>query len=85
MSTSDELSIKIYWYGARETMVTHITNLPELSQQLGLTKIEIRDYLLTRVASSFVHIEGDTLKIAGFVTEPMFKILFNEYKNFKTV
>uniref|UniRef100_A0A6C0ASH8 Uncharacterized protein n=1 Tax=viral metagenome TaxID=1070528 RepID=A0A6C0ASH8_9ZZZZ len=80
MNTSDELSIKICWYGARETMITHITNLSELSEQLGLTKIEIKNYLLNRIITSSIYIEGNTLKIAGFITEPILKILFNEYK-----
>jgi hypothetical protein len=85
MNTSDELHIIINWCGARETIVTHIKNLSELAEELGMTKIEIRDYLLKRLDSSFVHIEGNTLKIGGFITEPTFKILFNEYKDFKTV
>jgi hypothetical protein len=85
MRSSDELHITINWCGARETMVTHIKNLLELAQQLGLTKIEIRDYLLTRLDTSSIYIEGNTLKIAGFVTEPMLKMLFNEYNDFKRV
>ena len=85
MNTSNELSMKIYWYGARENLVTHIRNLSELSEQLNLTKIEIRDYMFNRLDTSFVHIEGNTLKIAGFVTETTFNMLFNEYKQLKTV
>jgi hypothetical protein len=81
MNTSTELSIKLNWSGARERMVTHIKNLSELAKQLGLTKFEIRNYLLTRILSPLIYIEGDTLKITGFVTEPMLKILFDEYYN----
>ena len=85
MNTSNELSIKICWYGARERITTHITNLSELAQQLGVTKIDIRDYLLTRIDTSFVRVEGNTLKISGFVTEPILKMIFNEYKDFTKV
>ena len=45
MNTSSELSIQICWSGAREKMVTHITNLSELAQQLETTKIEIKNHL----------------------------------------
>jgi hypothetical protein len=82
MSTSDELHITIKWFGARERIVTHTQKLSELAQQLGMTKIEIRDYLLTRLDTSSIYIEGNTLKIAGFVTEPMLKMLFNEYNEY---
>ena len=85
MNTSNELSIQICWYGSRETMVTHIKNLSDLSEQLGLIKIEIRDYLLTRLNTSSIYIEGNTLKIYGFVTEPTLKMLFDEYNDFKIV
>ena len=85
MNTSDELSINLNWSGAGERMFTHIKNLSELAKELGMTKIEIRDYLLKRIISPLIYIEGNTLKIVGFITEPTFKILFNEYKDFKIV
>lgn len=84
MNTSNELSIQICWSGARERMVTHITNLSELAEQLETTKIKIKDYIYKRVDTPSVNIEGNTLKIAGFIKEPICKMLFNEYKDFKT-
>jgi hypothetical protein len=82
MNTSSELSIAIYWSGARERMVTHITNLSELAEQLETTKIEIKNYITNRVNTPSVYIEGNTLKIAGFLKEPICKMLLNEYKDF---
>jgi hypothetical protein len=82
MNTSHELHLTINWCGARETMVTHLKNISELSQQLGLTKIEIRDYLLNRLDTPSIHIEGNTIKIAGFVTEPIFKMIFDQYNKY---
>jgi len=83
MNSPSELSIEICWCGAREKMVTHITNLSELAWQLGTTKLEIKNYILNRVNTSSVDIEGNTLKIAGFLKAPICKILFDEYKDFK--
>ena len=85
MNTSSELSIAICWSGARERIVTHITNLSELAEQLETTKIEIKDYIYKRVDTPSVNIEGNTLKIAGFLRAPICKTLFDEYKYFKII
>ena len=82
MSISNELSINLNWSGAGERMFTHIKNLSQLAEELGITKIEIRDYLLKRIISPLIYIEGNTLKIAGFVKEPILKMLFDEYNDF---
>ena len=46
------------------------------------TREKIRDYLLNRLDTPSIHIEGNTIKIAGFVTEPIFKMIFDQYNQY---
>jgi hypothetical protein len=80
MDTSNELSIKICWYGTGQNIITHIKNLPQLVEKFNMTKVEIKNYV-SESLNTRANVEGNTLKIAGLITMDVCKILFDEYIN----
>jgi hypothetical protein len=61
--------VKYCYYGMRETLVTHITNVLELAKHLSTTPDKLRGYFEDRLNTS-ARIEGKTLKVKGLLIKP---------------
>lgn len=76
---SQTFQVEFCYYGARETLVTHIMNMRELASHLKKKPFEIKNYFAERLNTS-AEIEGDTMKVKGLLKNPLIDMLVEEIK-----
>jgi hypothetical protein len=69
--------VEMCYCGARESLVTHINNLKELSVYLKMTPTNVKNYFADRL-ETWTAIEGKTLKVKGLLKKSNFDILVEE-------
>jgi hypothetical protein len=79
MTSDTKFEVKMCYYGARETLVTHITNVLDLSIHLQTTPHNVRDYIASRF-STWTALEGDTLKVKGLLKTAVIDALVEEIR-----
>jgi hypothetical protein len=79
MNSAAKFEVKVCYYGARESLVTHITNVLELSSHLQTTPYKVKDYIATRCAT-WTALEGDTLKVKGLLKTALIDLLMEEIR-----
>ena len=82
MTSAAKFEVKMCYFGARETLVTHITNVLELSAHLETTPDKVREYISKRCAT-WAAVEWKTLKIKGLVTTHIIDLLVEEMRERK--
>ena len=78
-SSAAKFEVKVCYCGARETLVTHITNVRELSSHLQTTPYKVKDYIATRCAT-WTALEGGTLKVKGLLKTAIIDLLMEEIR-----
>ena len=79
MTSDAKFVVKMCYFGARETLVTHIQNVHELSTHLATTPYELRDYIATRF-KTWAAVEGETLKVKGLLKSAIMDQLIEEIR-----
>jgi len=74
---NSNFEVNFCYYGMRETLVTHITNLTELASYLSTTPDKLRRYFAERLNTS-AKIEGKTLKVKGLLIKPIINEIIDE-------
>jgi len=74
---NSNFEVNFCYYGMRETIVTHITNITELASQLSTTPDKLRIYFAERLNTS-VRVEGKTLKVKGLLMKPIIHQIIDE-------
>ncbi len=82
MTSDAKFEVEMCYVGARETLVTHIKNVHELSTYLGTTPHKVREYIAKRCAT-WTDLEWKTLKVKGLVTTPIMDFLVQEMRKCK--
>jgi hypothetical protein len=82
MTSAAKFEVKMCYVGARETLVTHIMNVLELSVHLETTPNKVRDYIATRCAT-LTTLEWKTLKVKGLVKPTIIDLLVEEMREKK--
>ena len=80
MSTTAKFEVQLCYYGARETLVTHILNVHELSRHLERTSHEVKEYFAKRL-KTHTTLEGETLKVKGLLKMEVIDVLVEEIRN----
>jgi hypothetical protein len=82
MTSDAKFEVNMCYVGARETLVTHIKNVHELSTYLETTPHKVRDYIAKRCAT-WTYLEWKTLKVKGLLTTPIIDLLVEEMRESK--
>lgn len=71
--------VKCLYYGARERLVTHIIEIKSLAERLETTPYDIKAYFTKRL-DTIIDIEGNTMKVKGFLKLPLLNMLLEEIR-----
>ena len=74
---SNDIFVDICYYKVRNTFITHIRNINDLSIHLKTTPKKLRDYIITRLNTS-ANIEGNTIKVYGLLTTSVVDMIVDE-------
>lgn len=72
--------VQCLYYGSREKIVTHITEIKNLAERLETTPHDIKNYFSKRL-DTLIDLEGNTLKVKGFLKLPVLNILLEEIRD----
>lgn len=82
MTSDAKFEVKMCYVGARETLVTHIKNVHELSTYLKTTPHKVREYIAKRCAT-WTYLEWNTLKVKGLLKTEVIDFLVEEMRKCK--
>jgi hypothetical protein len=83
MVINNNFIVNYCYYGIREKIVTHITNVLELARYLEKTPQEIEKYFAFRL-NTHTELEYKTLKIKGLLSKPIIDRIIDELLSEKT-